>query len=80
MRSRLYFRYFLSSQMERQAVGKFLVSHIWRMPWQIFSPVEECRSARVLGMEVVLRRNFGPNWDPPEVELDLTVNYRPKFS
>ena len=48
------------------------------MPWQIFSPVEECQLTRVLGMENVLRGNFGTGWNPPGVGLDLGVDYRPK--
>lgn len=75
--SRWYFRYFLSSQQEQRTVGALLKSRVWRMPWQIFSPVEECRLTRVLGMEDVLRRNFGSGWNPPMAGLDLAVNYRP---
>ena len=77
IRSRWYFRYFLSSQSEQRTIGAFLKSRIWRMPWKIFSPVEECRLTRVLGMEDVLRRNFGSGWNPPMAGLDLTVDYRP---
>jgi len=77
MCSRWYFRYFLSSQPEQHTVGALLKSRVWRMPWQIFSPVEECRLTRVLGMEDVLRRNFGSGWNPPMAGLDLAVDYRP---
>jgi len=76
--SRCYFRYFLSSQSEQRAIGALLKSRVWRMPWKIFSPVKECRLARVLGMEDVLRRNFGSGWNPPGAGLDLSVDYRPK--
>ncbi|KAF9649487.1 hypothetical protein BDM02DRAFT_3186247 [Thelephora ganbajun] len=75
---RWYFRYFLSSRSERRTIGILLKSRVWRMPWQIFSPVEECRLTGVLGMEDVLRRNFGSSWNPPRAELDLSVDYRPK--
>ena len=75
---RWYFRYFLSSCPEQQTIGTLLKSSVWRMPWQIFSPVEECRTTRVLGMEDILRRNFGSGWNPPAAGLDLSVDYRPK--
>ncbi|KAF9783976.1 hypothetical protein BJ322DRAFT_1067874 [Thelephora terrestris] len=75
---RWYFRYFFASRTERRRLGAFFKSRVWRMPWQIFSPVEECRLTRVLGMEDVLRRNFGAKWDPPKAELDLNADYRPK--
>ena len=76
--SRWYFRYFLSSPTERRTIGGFFGSHVWRMPWRIlsFSP---CRLTRVLGMGGVLRRNFGPNWNPPKAESNLTADYRPKL-
>jgi len=77
MRSRWYFRYFLSSPLEQQTIGALLKSSVWRMPWQIFSPIEECRTTRVLGMEDILRRTFGSGWNPPEAGLDLSVDYRP---
>jgi len=75
--TRWYFRYFFSSRSEQRAIGALLKSRIWRMPWQLFSPVEECRLTRVLGMEDVLRRNFGSGWNPPMAGLDLAVDYRP---
>lgn len=75
---RWYFRYFLSSRTEQRAIGASLKSRIWRMPWQIFSSIEECRPTRVLGMEEVLRRNFGSSWNPPRAGLDLSVDYRPR--
>ena len=79
MFSRWYFRYFLSSHSEQQTIGALLRSRVWRMPWQIFSPVGECRMTRVLGMEDVLRKNFGSGWNPPRAGLDLSVDYRPKY-
>jgi len=76
--SRWYFRCFLSSDQERQTVGALLRSRVWRMPWQIFSPVEECRTTRVLAMKGVLRRIFGFGWNSPSAGLNLSMDYRPK--
>jgi hypothetical protein len=77
--SRWYFRYFLSSRSEQRAISASLKSRIWRMPWQIWYPVKECRTTRVLGMEDVLRRSFGSGWNPPRAGLDLGVDYRPEY-
>ena len=67
-RSRWYFRYFLASRSERA----FLKSGVWR----IFTSVKECQLARVLGMEDVLRRDFGLDCNPPMAGLDLTMDYQ----